>query len=144
MGNYQRPSVRGLYIRQISAALIFAGVITLPLFFFPPFSFMQRIVIIPAALIYLFFALGYLPASYRRIVYTVNRKHIILQKGLFASSRQTVARDRIVLCSLIENPLTALFRVAHIHVLTPGARIKVTYLDIKTAKTLIKELERHD
>ena len=121
-------------------------------FFFSILSlviFLRSSVVLPMLLLLIWLMAGftgiiYAPLYYQSYQYELSKDRLHIRRGIFFVREQWVERDKILLVSLTNHPLTPVVRLSSLVLTTPGSRCMLLTLDTDRARQLAQELVREE
>lgn len=136
----QRISKSAVLVYELLAVLVWLAVTIFFSVYLEAFTFWWNVFLIPAAVLFLFFSIYFIPKWYQNTVYSVTDTEVVLHSGVLFHRQQVMARRSIVYVTLNRSPLTPIFRIGSVSIRATGATIRLRSLPISQAERVVKEL----
>ncbi len=138
-----RLPFRALCLWETLLFLLLAALLIVIYVIFVPFTWLWYLLVGSITGLYLLFALGYLPLFYRSVGVELDDKKIVYEGGVLFHKRKVLPKNQLVTVHLIQDPLSALFRVASVRCNVPGASLALFHLERQDAQQLQRSLLEH-
>lgn len=131
---------RALCLWETLLFLLLAALLIAIYVIFVPFTWLWYLLVGSITGLYLLFALGYLPLFYRSVSVEFDDKRIVYEGGVMFHKKKILPKNQLVTVHLIQDPLSALFRVASVRCNVPGASLSLFHLEKEDAQQLQRSL----
>lgn len=140
MLGYQKISKQSLILWELLFLVGWSGLFGFMLWLFLPGTWLWFLLVFSMGVFLLLVSFLYLPALYHAAGYCMTDRFLVYRHGLFFQRQQLIHRDQIVYVSVFRNPVTPTLKISSLVVATPGAKLRIPFLNDRVARELAEQL----